>query len=263
MKNNTLAVVCGGICLLIMACMPAACLALEGFVIPTIAFSHLQIEPGNWCEYLVIEESMGQQDSSMLSLSIPGAGEAADPGYFWFELKGQPLGGAVRDAVIVKLLLSEKIRQFSERDSLGKYVAAIYIKEGDEPVRAGDFEALSRLEQESAGGESPWLAAGKEQLAAGAGDFSCEIFERVVSYEKTVPVRNSKLITTVFDRHRSWFAGEVPLFQMVRYTAERSRNTRMDPPIAGVPVAGARASNTYVELVGFGTGAKTLLPPGD
>jgi hypothetical protein len=236
---------------------------MEGFVIPTIAFSRLQIEPGSWCEYLVVEESMGQQDSSRLYLATPRSDLTVDPGYFWFELKGQPLGGDEGDAVIVKLLLSEKIRRFSERDSLGKYVAVIYIKEGKEPVREGDFEVLSHMEKEAAGDTSRWAAGGIERLATAAGDFSCDTFERVLSYEKILPAKNSKLISTVSDHHRSWFAGEVPLFHMARYTAERFRNTRMDPPIAGVPVAGARASNTRVELVGFGTGAKTLLPIGD
>lgn len=243
--------------------MPGSCAALEGFVIPTIAFSRLVIEPGSWCQYLVVEESMGQQDSSLLYMAIPQIDRTMDPGYFWLELRGRPLGGDDGDAVIVSLRLSNKIRQFSERDSLGNYVGAIYIKEGDEPVREGDYEALSRMDKEAAGDSSSWVAGGTESLDTDAGGFLCEVFERVLSYEKIIPTNSSKLIKMVSDHHRSWFAAEVPLFHMVRYTAERLRDTRMDPPIAGVPVAGARASNTRVELVGFGSGARTLLPLGD
>ena len=263
MKNKHLFVLCGLFCLLIQTCFPVACAALEGFVIPTIAFSRLVIEPGSWCEYLVVEESMGQQDSSLLYVSIPKIDRPLEPNYFWLELMGRPLGGDEGDAVIVSLCLSNKIRDFSERDSLGNYVATIYIKEGKEPVREGDFEALSRLDKEAAGDSSSWTAGGNEPLSTDAGDFHCEVFERVLSYEKIIHTKSSNLIKMVSDNYRSWFAAEVPLFQMVRYTAERLRDTRMDPPIAGVPVAGARASNTRVELVGFGSGAGTLLPLGN
>lgn len=263
MKSRRLLLCIIGVYALLHAPASARGGSLEDFVIPTVAFSRLVVEQGNWCEYRVVEEAMGQRDSSMLYVAIPRTGRPPEPGFFWLEIMGCPLGSDERDTLTVRLLLSREITRFTDRDSLGAYIAAIYIKEGDEPVREGDYDALSQLETGAPGDTARWWPDGDERIATRAGEFACTLFSRMRSFEKRVPASGSTLITTVSGHHRTWFSDEVPLFGMVRYTAERLRDTRLDPPLAGVPVAGARASNTRVELVNFGSGAETVLPPGD
>ncbi|MBI4719961.1 MAG: hypothetical protein HY770_01750 [Chitinivibrionia bacterium] len=239
---------------------PGMCRAENGFFIPRVAFSRLVIAPGSWCRYLVTEESMGGRDSSTLYIAIPAGGEAAPKGHFWFEMKGEPVGEAEGEPVIVRLLVSEELRRCARGDSLGDYLSSIYIKEGEEPVRMGDLGALPQLEAEGGRTDSSWISRGTERLDTGAGAMLCERFEQILNHEKKIPAKGATLIKKTRDAQTAWFCEDVPLFQMVRYSADRLRETRMDPPIAGVPVSGARALRTRVELIGYGTGARTLMP---
>jgi hypothetical protein len=236
------------------------CRAAEGFFIPSVAFSRLVIEPGAWCRYLVTEESMGGLDSSTLYIAVPADGGAVPKGCFWLEFEGEPLNAADAEPVIVKLLVSEMIRRFSPGDSLGDYVSAIYIKEGDEPVREGDLDALPQLERRGDPGDSSWVPKGSERLETRAGAFQCDVLELRTDTEKRVPAKGTTFITKTNDIRDAWFSRDVPLFNMIRYSEDRLRETRLEPPIAGVPVSGARALKTRVEIIGYGTGAGTLMP---
>ncbi len=231
----------------------------ERFLIPGTAFSHLTVEAGSWCRYLVVDEALGQKDSSILYIAVPHDAPKAAKGYFWLEISG--VSSAVgNERLSAGLLVSKKIRSPAASDSLKKYILDVLIKRGDDSVEQGDEEALAELEELLSTERAHWEDGSSEVITTNSGKYEASLEFRRISYTKKFPAGKSFFIKKVNDKHSAWFSDKVPLFHMVKYKVMRERNTILDPPIKGVPVAGDRFSSTTLELIAFGSGALTLFP---
>jgi len=231
----------------------------ETLLIPGAEFSQLVLEKGAWCRYVIVDEALGQKDSSEVYVGLPAVENTPRGRAFWLELASTPLGGAEEEGQVLKLLVLEGITGFSEGDSLGGYVLELYIKKGARPVEKkdpGTYEDFSLIVPTA---ESSWSATDGVPAETPAGRFSCVKKTRTVQANQEIPTGKTRLIRKSRDDFEVWFCNDVPVFHLVKCVIERSRETDIVPRIAGVPVGGKKYSRTSAELTGFGRDAKPIL----
>ena len=244
------------ICLLLMPGMSGAA---ENLLVPGADLSQLVVKKGAWCRYVVVDEALGQVDSTEVYVGVPSTEPTSRGPAFWLELASRPLGGGAEEAQVLKLLVLERVTSFSEGDSLGDYVVKFYIKKGTraaeeaDPRTYGDFSLIVPTP------ESSWESFEDVPTTTRAGEFSCAKKMRVVEDNREIPTGRVKLIKKSRDDYTVWFDQSVPLFRLVKCVIERSRETEMVPRVAGIPMSGEQYSKTTAELTGFGFNAKPVL----
>jgi hypothetical protein len=239
--------------------VPVAGESAENLLVPGADFSQLVVKKGAWCRYVVVDEALGQEDSTEVYVGV-SASEATPRGPgFWLELATKPLGTGGDEGQILKLLVLEGITGFSEGDSLGDYVLRLYIKKGTRPIEEVDPKKYEDFSLIVPTAESSWESAEGEAVSTATGRFTCTKKTRAVQDEKEIPTGRVKLIQKSRDDYTVWFSSDVPLFRLVKCVIERSRETDMVPRIAGIPVSGEKYSKTTAELTGFGFDAKPVL----
>jgi hypothetical protein len=244
------------VCLLVAA---GGAHAAESLLVPGADLSQLVLKKGAWCRYAVVDEALGQKDSTEVYVGVPAAESTPQGPAFWLELASRPLGAGDEEGQILKLLVLEAVTRFSEGDSLGDYVVKFYIKKGTRAVEEADpktYEDFSLIVPTS---ESSWETIEEVPTTTRAGEFSCVKKTRVVEENKEIPTGRVKLIKKSRDDYTVWFDNSVPLFRLVKCVIERSRETVMVPRVAGIPVSGTQYSKTTAELTGFGSDAKPVL----
>ena len=235
-------------------------LAGESLLVPGADLSQLVLKKGAWCRYAVVDEALGQKDSTEVYVGVPATESTPRGPAFWLELASRPLGGSDEEGQILKLLVLESVTRFAEGDSLGEYVVRFYIKKGTRAAEEADpktYEDFSLIVPTS---ESSWESIEEVPTTTRAGEFSCVKKTRVVEENKEIPTGRVKLIKKSRDDYTVWFDDGVPLFRLVKCVIERSRETDMVPRVAGIPVTGRQYSRTTAELVAFGSDAKPILP---
>jgi hypothetical protein len=233
--------------------------AEENLLVPGAEFSQLVLRAGAWCRYVVVDEALGQRDSTEVYIALPASQSTASGRAFWLELATRPLGSPEDEGEVLKLLVLEGITKLSEGDSLGQYVLEFYIKKGDRPPEEKDprtYEGFSLIVPTA---ESSWTASDGIAVATRAGRFSCTEKRRSAESNQEIPTGRFKLLRKSRDDYVVWFCEDVPVFRLVKCVIERSRETEMVPRIPGIPVEGHKYSKTTAELTGFGMDAKPRL----
>ena len=233
--------------------------AAETLLVPGAEFSQLVLEKGAWCRYVIVDEALGQEDSSEVYVGLPAVETTPRGRAFWLELSSTPLGGGEEEGQILKLLVLEGITGFSEGDSLGDYVLELYIKKGARPVEEKDPGTYEDFSLIVATAESSWSTTDAVPATTPAGRFSCTKKTRTVQADQEIPTGKTRLIRKSRDDFEVWFCNDVPVFHLVKCVIERSRETDIVPRIAGVPVGGKKYSRTTAELTGFGLDARPIL----
>ncbi len=245
--------------------IPAGSRSAENLFVPGAEFSQLVLRSGAWCRYVVVDEALGQRDTTEIYIAIPGSESSSRGRAFWLELSTKPLGGPEDEGEVLKLLLLEGITKFSEGDSLGQYVLEFYIKKGTHPAEKRDprtYEGFSLIVPTA---ESSWKSSSGMDVSTEAGRFKCTQKTRTAEENQEIPTGKFKLIRKSRDDYAVWFCDDVPVFRLVKCVIERSRETEMVPRISGIPVEGHKYSKTTAELAGFGMDAKPIIsigPPG-
>jgi len=248
-----------GLVLAWLAALPRGAAAAENLLVPGAEFSQLALEKGVWCRYLVVDEALGQMDSTEVYVGLPAAEVTPRGRAFWLELLSRPVRGGEEEAQILKLLVLEGITGFSEGDSLEDYVLKLYIKRGARPVEEKDPSGYDDLSLIVPTAETSWATSQNVPAATAAGRFICTQKTRTVANNQEIPTGKTKLIRKSRDDYVVWFCGDIPVFRLVKCEIERARETEIVPPIAGVPVGGKKHSRTTAELTGFGRDAKPIL----
>ncbi|MEJ2722062.1 MAG: hypothetical protein P8181_13135, partial [bacterium] len=231
----------------------------DDFLVPGVDFSKLVLETGAWCRYLVVDEALEQTDSTEIYVAIPGKEKTAQGPAYWVELRSTPLDGDAGRAEVLKLLVLERITEFSEGDSFGEYVLKLYIKSGAGPVEERnprEYEEFSTIVPTA---DSSWVSVPGVPVSTAAGDFICTEKTRSVRTEQEIPTGKITLVKKVRDDYAVWFCGEVPVFRMVKCVIDRTRETDTVPHLAGIPASGKKHSKTAAELLEFGFDAKPIL----
>ena len=233
--------------------------AAENLLVPGAEFSQLVLEKGAWCRYVVVDEALGQVDSTEIYVGLPAVEATPRGRAFWIELLSRPVGGGEEEGQILKLLVLEGITGFSEGDSLGDYVLELYIKRGARPAEEKDPRSYEDFSLIVPTAESSWTTVDDVPAATAAGRFRCTKKTRTVENNQEIPTGKTKLIRRSRDDFAVWFCGDIPVFRLVKCEIERARETEIVPRMAGVPVGGKRQSRTTAELTGFGRDAKPIL----
>jgi hypothetical protein len=242
--------------------IPGTAASAENFLIPGADLSQLVLKEGAWCRYLVIDEALGQTDSTVVYVGVPASEMTQKGGAFWVELASKPKGGGEEDGEVLKLLVLEAISGLSQGDSVGAYVLRLYIKKGARPVEEEDpsrYEDFSLIVPTA---ESSWEISPDVPTEVLGESLTCTKKTRSVREDKEIPTGKLSLVKKARDDYSVWFCDEIPVFRMARCVIERSRHTYTVPRIAGVPVSGEKNSRTTAELVEFGFDAKPVLPHG-
>jgi hypothetical protein len=242
--------------------MPAGGRSAENLFVPGAEFSQLVLRSGAWCRYVVVDEALGQRDTTEIYIAIPGSETSPRGRAYWLELSTKPLGESEDEGEVLKLLVLEGITKFSEGDSLGQYVLEFYIKKGTHPAEKRNprtYDGFSLIVPTS---ESLWKSSSGKDVSTKAGRFECTEKTRTAEENQQIPTGKFKLIRKSRDDYSVWFCDDVPVFRLVKCVIERSRETEMVPRISGIPVEGHKYSKTTAELVGFGMDAKPILSVG-
>jgi len=233
--------------------------AAENLLVPGAEFSQLVLEKGVWCRYVVVDEALGQVDSTELYVGLPAMETTPRGRAYWLEVLSRPVGGGEEEQQILKLLVLEGITGFAEGDSLGDYVLKLYIKKGARPAEEkdpGGYEDFSLIVPTA---ETSWTTVDGVPAETAVGQFTCTKKTRTVESDQEIPTGKTRLIRKSRDDYTVWFCRDVPVFRLVKCEIERARETEIVPRIPGVPVGGKKQSRTTAELTGFGRDAKPIL----
>lgn len=231
----------------------------EGFIVPGVDFSRLDLTPGTWCRYLVVDKALGIEDSAEVYVAVSSRERVPEGDAYWVEIQSKPYGAGAGEEETYKLLVLGAIRDASPQDTLVHYVVRLYIKKGFEPAKAEDPARLRDFPLGPPTSKSLWIIEPGVTVATPAGDFSCEKKKRSIVTEREIPTGRIKLVEKRNDRWAVWFAEEVPVFHLVRCLIKRSKETKAVPEVPGIPSSGLRESETIAELLGFGNDAKPLV----
>ncbi|UCG52498.1 MAG: hypothetical protein JSW58_02805 [Candidatus Latescibacterota bacterium] len=233
--------------------------ATEDFLIPGVDFSKLDLREGAWCRYLVIDEALGQVDSTEIYVGVPEAVTTVEGPAFWIELSSTVLGAGIEGTEVLKLLVLERITRFSEGDSLGDYVLKLYIRRGARPAEEEDPKEYEDFSMIVPTADSTWVTSPGVPVSTKGGEFTCTKKTRSVQSEREIPTGKIKLVKRARDGYTVWFCSEIPVFRMAKCVIERMRETETIPRITGIPAPGKKESKTAAELTGYGFDAKPIL----
>jgi hypothetical protein len=250
-------------------CVLLACLAIappsiahainDNFFLPGVDVSRIDLIPGAWCRYLVVDKALGINDSTEVYFAVASRAGGSEGDAYWVEIQNMPRGAGSEGAEIYKLLIKGSITQASPQDTLLRYVSRFYIKKGNEPPAAEDPSHLREFSLGPPAPESQWMIESGVTVTTPAGDFLCEKKQLAVAAEKEIPTGRIKLIEKRNDLWTVCFADEVPVFHLVHCRIERCKETKAVPEVPGIPSSGRRESETIVELLGFGFDAEPLV----
>jgi hypothetical protein len=233
--------------------------ASNDFIVPGVDFSHMALTSGAWCRYLIVDEALGQVDSTDVYIGLPSREITPRGPAVWVEIETRVRGGRDEGGELMKFLVLEDIVRSTEGDTLADYVLKLYIKKGfgsaaeEDP---GKYENFSLIHTAL---DSSWTYEAEQPVRTPAGDFSCTMKTKVTCEEQHIPTGTVKIIKKVEDRMTVWSSDTVSIFHMVKCVIERSRETETVPRLRGIPVSGKKESRTTAELTGFGFDAKPVM----
>jgi hypothetical protein len=232
----------------------------ESLLLPGVDIRSIDFAVGAWCRYRVVDEAMGQTDSSEVMLAIVGRESTPNGPAYWLEIENIPAGRSADERDFTKVLVEARVRSMAPGDSLYHFVRRFYIRKGRGAVEPGDPRDLKRLTVVSPTSESDWRVTPNRRIQTAAGDIECELREFEKEESRDVPAGRIVIRQRRIDRVQVWVSPGIPVFHLARCEIERVRESRAVPPVRGVPDTGARRSRTTSEIVSHGTGAKPRVP---
>lgn len=198
------------------------------FLVPGISLHSVSFESGSRVAYIVISESFGVADTTMVELSVLEAGE----GRVLLEVSSSPYPRYPEETASVRLRISEPIREITSPDEFFSYVDEILVRESEgEPFREPSRDEVEELELERmflpSPADSERVILGREEVETPAGVFSCEKLE--IEKEAVNPVSLGGVEALRFEREHTliWLSGDVPFWGLVRSRLERESSTRL------------------------------------
>lgn len=219
------------------------------FLLPGISLRSVEFESGSSVKYLIISESYGIPDTSMVELAILEAGG----GYALIEVSTSPYPRIVEETVRVRMRLSEGACGIEAPEEFSSYAGEILVKDGEGPFQAPSPEDLEELELERMFFPSPEdslrVSLGREEVGTPAGLFSCEKEEIVKLEEAEISLGGVKAVRMERERTTLWLSPDIPFWGLVRSRIERESTTTLlnDPDFRREP----RRSVTESVLVSF------------
>lgn len=231
----------------------------DSFLLPGVTLDEAKLQVGSWCRYLVIDEAMGDIDSTTVYIAITGRQQTVDGEAFWIELESGPYRAPEEEREAAKVLISAGIKNLAPGDSLCHYVERAYIRKGTGAVEPADPKSIERLTLSNPTSDSTWTKVKDVTVKTAYGQFLCEHKYLSVADNREIPMGRVKLIKRNQDSFDVWLSDQVPIFRLVKCVIERVRDTKTVPSIRGIPDKGREESRTTAELLGYGSDAKPLM----
>jgi hypothetical protein len=227
----------------------------DSFLIPGVALRDADFTVGMWCRYLVVDEIMGERDSTTVRMAVTGTVPGENGESYWFEIESGPIGAPPRDRSTVVALISHKIKRLSPKDSIGHYVSNMYIKRGTDVPEPADAAELERLALADPASDPDWKLTPDVIVETADRRFSCDHRQLTVEDDREIPMGRFTLVKSDTDVYHVWLCDEVPVLRLVKCVIERVRNSRTRPAVPGIPDKENEQSRTTVDLIDYGTGA--------
>lgn len=232
----------------------------ESLLLPGIDMRVIDLQVGAWCRYRVIDEAMGQSDTSTVYIAVISRVTTATGSAYWLEVESIAPGAAPSERDVARALVDERIRSMAPGDSLHHFISRYQTRKGDGPVQEGDPKQLRRLSMASPSSPADWKTQSGRSVQTPAGTFVCEQRSFEATESRDIPSGRVILKQKRSDRVEVFTSSKVPIFHLVKSEIERTRESRTVPPVRGIPEAGPKTSRTTSLLVAHGTGAKPLIP---
>lgn len=232
----------------------------DSFLLPGIDMRSIEFTVGAWCRYQVIDEAMGDTDTTVVYLAVVGKEKTHSGGNaYWLEVESRVPGRDDSGRDVARALVDEHIHSMAEGDSLHQYISRFYTMKGHEPAQKGNPADLHRLTRVSPAAASDWKTEAGRPLQTPAGKFTCEhrVFDN--SESRDMPSGRVVIKQKRTDHVEIYLAPSVPLFHLVKSEIDRTRESRTVPAVKGIPETGPRRSRTTSVLVAHGTGAKPII----
>jgi hypothetical protein len=237
----------------------SAPLAGESFLIPGVALSDADFAVGGWCHYLVVDEIMGESDSTTVMVAVTGRTQTSRGEAYWVELDSGPAGAPRSERETAKALILSSIKDISPGDSLGEFIPELYIRKGEGVAEQADPGDIERLNLSNPTSDSSWTDTAGVTVQTPNGRLICDQKHLVVEDKREIPMGSVTLVKNDADVYDIWFSEEVPVFHLVKSVIERVRDSRTVPAIPGIPDKGREVTRTTVELLGYGFDATSRL----
>lgn len=232
----------------------------DSFLLPGIDMRSIEFTVGAWCRYQVIDEAMGDTDTTVVYLAVVGREKTASGGNaYWLEVESRVPGRGDSTRDVARALVDERIHSMAEGDSLHRYISRFYTMKGRESAQKGNPADLRRLTRVSPASVSDWKTETARPLQTPAGKFTCEyrVFDNAES--RDIPSGRVVIKQKRTDHVEIYTAPSVPLFHLVKSEIDRTRESRTVPAVKGIPETGPRRSRTTSVLVAHGTGARPII----
>lgn len=236
--------------------------SLESFIVPGIDFARVSLEPGAWCRYVVVDEALGQVDTTDVYIGVPEREDSPYGPAYWVEIASHLRGSGPDGREVMRMLVTDDITGFADGDSLGRFVLKLYIKSGGNPPQEEDPKTYEDFSLVSPTPDSAWTTVDGVEAKTAAGGFICTRKDRTAHDDREFKTGSITLVKKARDDYSVWFCDDVPVFHLVRCEIDRVRSTETIPHIGGMPAAGDKTSRTAAELVEFGFDAEPLLSIG-
>jgi hypothetical protein len=242
------------------AARPARAAEAESFLLPGIDMRSIEFKVGAWCRYRVIDEAMGETDTTLVYLAVVGSEKTATGTAYWLEVESRVPGRSDAERDAARALVDGRIHSMAEGDSIHAYITRFYTRKGKDAPQKGNPADLRKLTLVSPVSASDWKTESQEPLATPAGKFVCEhrVFDRTES--RDVPSGRIVIKQKRSDHVEIYTAPSVPLFHLVESVIDRTRESRTVPAVKGIPETGPRQSRTTSVLIAHGAGAKSVFP---
>ena len=219
------------------------------FLLPGISLRSVEFESGSSVKYLIISESYGIPDTSVVELAILESGG----GYALIEISTSPYPRIMEETVRVRMRLSEEVRRIETPEEFSPHVSNILVKDGDGPFQEPSPEDLEELELErmflSSPEDSLRVSLGREEVDTPAGSFLCDKKEILKLKEAGISLGGVKAVRMERERTILWISTDIPFWGLVRSRIERESSTTLvdDPGFRQEP----RRSATESVLISF------------
>ena len=240
--------------------LPAQAADGDSFLLPGIDMRSIEFTVGAWCRYQVIDEAMGETDTTVVYLAVVGSEKNASGGKaYWLEVESRVPGRDDSSRDVARALVDERIHSMAEGDSLHHFISRFYTMKGRESAQKGNPADLRKLTRVSPASASDWKTEPARPLQTPAGKFTCEhrVFDN--SESRDIPSGRVVIKQKRTDHVEIYTSPAVPLFHLVKSEIDRTRESRTVPAVKGIPETGPRRSRTTSVLVAHGTGAKPII----
>ncbi len=198
------------------------------FLVPGISLRSVSFEAGTSVSYLIVSESYGVSDTSVVELAVL----EAEAGTVLLEVSTSPFPRIPDETVWVRLRLEEGVREIESADRFMSYVREVLVKEGgSDGFERPDSEDVEELELERmflpSRADSERVPLGGEEMETPAGRFTCDKFG--FESERSMQVQLGGVDAVRYEREETliWLSSDVPFWGLVRSRIERESSTTL------------------------------------